>query len=105
MTKYAKLDSEVLSAIGSQPTSFRSYLALPSGRSASSLLKQKESTRWTSSASLIAGSSRSGSLALFSTSKVKDGYSHEIANHQVAIAAFLLLAFTFNRINRQFREH
>jgi hypothetical protein len=30
---------------------------------------------------------------------------HEGTNHQVAIAAFLLLAFTFNRINRQFREH
>jgi hypothetical protein len=30
---------------------------------------------------------------------------HEGTNHQVAKAPFLLLAFTFNRINRQFREH
>lgn len=30
---------------------------------------------------------------------------HEGTNHRVAKAAFLLLAFTFNQINRQFREH
>ncbi|MCU3068819.1 hypothetical protein N8S88_25790, partial [Enterobacter hormaechei subsp. steigerwaltii] len=52
--------------------------------------KQKESTRWMFSASLIADSSHSGSLALFSTSKARGGYSHEIANHQVAKAAFFI---------------
>ncbi|KTJ96668.1 hypothetical protein ASU73_08450 [Enterobacter hormaechei subsp. xiangfangensis] len=54
------------------------------------MLKQKESTQWTSSAFLIADSSLSGSLVLFSTSKVKGGYSHEIENNQVAIAAFFI---------------
>lgn len=54
----------------------------------------------------LAASALVFALFLLGLRKTNPNETHyEKANHRVAKAAFLLLAFTFNRINRQFREH
>ncbi|WP_407218044.1 hypothetical protein [Enterobacter hormaechei] len=81
MTKYAKLDSEVLSAIGAQPTSF-SELFSPSVRQECLVIAEAEGKHPMDVFRILtAASSHSGSLASSSTSKARGGFSHDIANH------------------------